>query len=82
MKAVIHRLRRLETQFAPAIEAGRPERPSPLPRIIAALDKWGIVRGEKESVCEALARALGWTSRQLRAELMRRAGLGRVSPRQ
>jgi len=80
MKPVIHRLRRLETQFRSALEAQRPRCTSPLPLIVALLDRWGIVREGNESIMEMFARAIGWTPRQLKAEIERRANRVRVSP--
>jgi hypothetical protein len=78
MKAVIHRLRRLETRFESAITAMQPPSPSPVPIVLERLERLGVVREPNESVAEMLGRALGWTQRELRAELMRRAGLGRT----
>ena len=78
MKPVIHRLRRLETRFRSAIEATQPARPSLAPMIQERLERLGIVRGPNESVAEMLGRALGWAQRELRSELMRRAGLVRA----
>ncbi|MGA2186401.1 MAG: hypothetical protein ABSH47_25580 [Bryobacteraceae bacterium] len=77
MKALTTRLRRLETRFGSAIAAMRPPRPSMAPVIAAVLDRWGIVRDSNESLLEAFARAIGLTPRELKAELMRRAGLVR-----
>jgi len=78
MRALSTRLRRLETRFESMIAAAQPPCPSPVPFITELLDQWGIVRCANESLFEAFARALGMTCRELRAELMRRAGLGRT----
>ena len=75
MKALRTRLRRLETRFESTMAAARPPCPSPVPLIVAMLDRWGIVRGANESLFEAFARPLGMSCPELRAELMRRAGL-------
>jgi hypothetical protein len=77
MKALTTRLRRLEVRFESRLAAMQPARPSLVPAIVAALTRWGIVREANESVCEWLARAIGLTPRELRTELMRRAGLDR-----
>ena len=81
MKPVIHRLRRLESQFRSALQVQQPQYTSPLPLIVALLDRWGIVREGNESIMEMFARAIGWTPRQLKAEIERRANRVRVSPR-
>jgi hypothetical protein len=47
------------------------------PLIAALLERWGVVRDGNESPFEAFARAIGLTPRELKAELMRRAGLDR-----
>jgi hypothetical protein len=75
MKAVITRLRRLEVRFESRIAAMQPPCPSPVPFIAELLDLWGVVRDGNESLMEAFARALGMSCRELRAELMRRAGM-------
>ena len=77
MKALVTRLQRLEPRFGSAIAAMRPPRPSMAPVIAAVLDRWGIVRDSNESLLEVFARAIGLTPRELKAELMRRAGLER-----
>ncbi|MGA2186806.1 MAG: hypothetical protein ABSH47_27675 [Bryobacteraceae bacterium] len=77
MKALLTRLRRLETRFESAIAAMQPPRPSPVPMIVELLDRWGVVREPNESVIETLGRAIGRTPRQIRDELRRRAGLNR-----
>ena len=41
--------------------------------IAARLARWGIVRAENESLAETTARALGMSTRELRAELELRA---------
>ena len=76
MKALITRLRRLESRFGSTIAAMRPPCPSPAPLIAAVLDRWGIVQGANDSLFETFARALGLSCRELRAELMRRANQG------
>ena len=77
MKALSRRLRRLENQFALAMAArpkpSVPSGPSGRERIIHKLAEWGIVRDPKESLAETTARALGWTSIQLRGYLQNRA---------
>ena len=50
---------------------------SPAPIIAGWLAGWGIVRGENESLAEATARAMGITSRELRAQLELRAARSR-----
>ena len=77
MRALSGRLRRLETRFACRIAAMSPPRPSMAPLIAALLERWGVVRDGNESPFEAFARAIGLTPRELKAELMRRAGLDR-----
>jgi len=77
MKPLLTRLRRLETRFESRLAAMQPPRPSMVPMIVELLDRWGIVRDPNESLFEAFARALGMSCRELRAELMRRAGLAR-----
>jgi hypothetical protein len=77
MKALVTRLRRLETRFESTVAAAQPPRPSLVPVLVAALTRSGIVRDANESVCEWLARAIGLTPRELRAQLMRRTGLYR-----
>lgn len=81
MKTVIHRLRKLETRFRPAMERMQPPLPSLAPVIQERLERLGMVKGPNESVMEMLGRAFGMTQPQLRDELARRAGLGRASPR-
>ena len=73
MKALLTRLRRLETQFGSALAAMRPPRPSAVPMIVEVLNRWGVVREPNESLLETLARAIGWSPRQLLQELRRRA---------
>jgi hypothetical protein len=77
MKALITRLRRLESRFGATIAAMQTPCPSPAPLIAAMLARWGIVRDANESLIETFARAIGLTPLQLREELMRRAGLDR-----
>ena len=77
MKDLSRRLRRLEDQLAPAIEALHQStvtsEPSPLEWITQKLDEWGIVRVPNESLMETFARALGWDPRQLQRFLKDRA---------
>ena len=77
MKAMVTRLRRLEDRFQYRLAALRPPVASPLPMILELLDRWGVVREPNESVAETFSRAIGLTPRELKAELMRRAGLER-----
>ena len=66
VKATLRRrLDRLEasTRRLVAVEPG----PSVVPVIDGWLQAWGIVRGDNESRAEALARAMGMTSQELRA---------------
>ena len=78
MKTVVRRLARLEDRLVFMRAAAQPPCPSLAPMIQERLERLGIVRVPNESVAEMLGRALGWTQRELRAELMRRAGLGRT----
>jgi hypothetical protein len=77
MNALAKRLSRLEDRLRPVLDAMREpvgnDTFSPVDWFTQKLDEWGIVRGTNESLAEATARALGWTSAQLRADLQRRA---------
>ena len=69
---------KLKSRVAELERAGRKPTPvvpdeSPTPMIAGWLAEWGIVRGENESLAETTARAMGITSRELRALLEFRA---------
>ena len=74
MKTVVARVRKLEDRYAAAINARRQQDgPSGTDVLTGILARFGIVRGPNESLAETTARALGWTARDLRAKLQRRA---------
>ena len=73
-KTVGGRIRKLEIQFGAAIEAMRKvDGPSGAEQIAERLASFGIVPGPNESLAETTARAMGWTARELQADLQRRA---------
>jgi len=70
-KALRRRLQRLEQ--TPAWKQPRPPCPSAVPQITEWLASKGFVPEGSESLAEVMARACGWSMRELRAALMRRA---------
>jgi hypothetical protein len=62
------RLRKLEEAIKPVAEPC----PSPAAEIAAGIAAWGFVPGPNESLAETFARALGISSRELRAQIMAR----------
>ena len=77
MNALARRLSRLEERLRPTLDAMREpvgnDSFSPVDWFTQKLHECGIVRAVNESLAEATARALGWTSAELRADLQRRA---------
>ena len=79
MSALSNRVRRLEERLHPVIERMRqseiPAGPPAVEVITELLARAGVERGPNESLAETTARAMGWSMRELRQELERRAGL-------
>ncbi len=72
LKSRIANLERVVRKLSPGVLEE-----SPAPMIAGWLSGWGIVRGENESLAETTARAMGITSRKLRAILeLRSRGQG------
>jgi len=79
MTATSRRVRRLEEQFRPMIEAMRkaavPEGPPAVEVLRANLARMGIEPEPNESLAETTARAMGINCQELRQQLMMRAAL-------
>ena len=77
MTKIGSRVRRLEDRLRPEIGTlrGRIAMEAEAARSLVAehLARWGIERGQNESLAETLARALGLGPMELRQELARRA---------
>ena len=73
MKAVTKRLLRLEARFGPMMKEARTATPSGAAQLAQWLDSVGVVREPNESLADTMGRALGLSSAELRAALLRRA---------
>lgn len=67
-------IRKLEDRYGAVVNARRQQDgPSGTDALAGTLARFGIVRGQNESLAETTARAMGLSSRELRAELQQRA---------